>query len=441
MSKDGRPILLSLDGGGAKGWSQIPLISGLVSRIKKAEIAREEKITEESYASRKELKEENIYPCEYFDLIVGSGTGGINAIMMGRLGMSIAQCKKAWEELAEVFKVDTEDESGEKREGGPLFSAKKMEAWARKLVRENTAGENEGTMMLIKPDDKAALNKNGKSCRVGITSMRAQNIGQPAIFRSYRVRANAGVDCAIWEVLRATTAAPLLFESVFIGRKWAKQEFINAELGANNPISYVFQEKEKIWLRKDNWPPPEIGCVLSIGSGKDSVISLDSGSNAQAPGGVVTWARSFFTGEVDENLKEDLSEKLYRVMLRIAKDCERKHQEIEASYGENDEKVYFRFNVEQGMQDVPETSYNEENWDIIETSVDAYTNHAEHEELVEPFLERMLMLLGIEQPDEQPCGADVMDTDEAAPAYEPSTDPRIVEKAKGVAMRLGATSG
>lgn len=184
----------------------------------------------------------------------------------------------------------------------------------------------------------------------GVTSMRAQNIGLPAVFRSYRVRANAGIDCAIWEVLRATTAAPLLFKSVFIGRKWAKQEFINAELGANNPISYLFQEKQKVWLRKDNWPPPEIGCVISVGSGKDSVISLPSEPEAQT--GWTRWFRS--------KPDFDLAEKLYGVMLRIAKDCERKHQEVEATYGPEDEKVYFRLNVEQGMQDLPENTYDEE---------------------------------------------------------------------------------
>ena len=188
----------------------------------------------------------------------------------------------------------------------------------------------------------------------GVTSMRAQNIGLPAIFRSYRVRANAGIDCTIWEVLRATTAAPTIFKSVYIGRKWAKQEFINAELGANNPISYLFQEKQKVWLPKDNWPSPEIGCVVSIGTGKDSPISLPD-NESQAPSG---WSvLQLFRDPSKPN--DDLAEKLHGVMLRIARDCERKHQEIEASYGEEEEKVYFRLNVEQGMQGLPETVYDE----------------------------------------------------------------------------------
>jgi hypothetical protein len=260
-----------------------------------------------------------------------------------------------------------------------LFSAEKLETWAKNLVEKHTG--NPETMMLIKKDDMEKPNSNRKSCRVyvyfiqmrekrltsichrGVTSMRAQNIGLPAVFRSYRVRANAGIDCAIWEVLRATTAAPLLFKSVFIGRKWAKQEFINAELGANNPISYLFQEKQKVWLRKDNWPPPEIGCVVSVGSGKDSVISLPSEPEEQT--GWSAWTSRLFRGTPDA----DLAEKLYGVMFRIAKDCERKHQEVEATYGPDEEKVYFRLNVEQGMQDLPENTYDKETRIMIQTQV------------------------------------------------------------------------
>jgi len=31
--------------------------------------------------------EDDIYPCQYFDLICGTSTGGLNALMLGRLGM------------------------------------------------------------------------------------------------------------------------------------------------------------------------------------------------------------------------------------------------------------------------------------------------------------------------------------------------------------------
>lgn len=39
-------------------------------------------------------------PCEYFDLIVGTSTGGLLAIMLGVLQMSVQECIAAYTELA-----------------------------------------------------------------------------------------------------------------------------------------------------------------------------------------------------------------------------------------------------------------------------------------------------------------------------------------------------
>lgn len=43
-------------------------------------------------------------PCEYFDLIGGTSTGGLIAIMLGRLRMTAGECREAYRELsAEAF--------------------------------------------------------------------------------------------------------------------------------------------------------------------------------------------------------------------------------------------------------------------------------------------------------------------------------------------------
>ena len=39
-------------------------------------------------------------PCDYFDLIGGTSTGGLIAIMLGRLKMSIEECRDAYLELS-----------------------------------------------------------------------------------------------------------------------------------------------------------------------------------------------------------------------------------------------------------------------------------------------------------------------------------------------------
>ncbi|XTI93327.1 hypothetical protein V2W45_1215471, partial [Cenococcum geophilum] len=39
-------------------------------------------------------------PCHYFDYIFGTSTGGLNAIMLGRLRMSVDECIEKYPEMA-----------------------------------------------------------------------------------------------------------------------------------------------------------------------------------------------------------------------------------------------------------------------------------------------------------------------------------------------------
>jgi patatin-like phospholipase/acyl hydrolase len=67
--KDG-PRILSLDGGGVRGLSSILILQQLVEEI-----------------GRRKHTVTTPLPCECFDLIGGTGTGGLIAIMLGRLRM------------------------------------------------------------------------------------------------------------------------------------------------------------------------------------------------------------------------------------------------------------------------------------------------------------------------------------------------------------------
>jgi len=39
-------------------------------------------------------------PCDYFDMIGGTSTGGLIAIMLGRLGMDVNECIKAYKAIS-----------------------------------------------------------------------------------------------------------------------------------------------------------------------------------------------------------------------------------------------------------------------------------------------------------------------------------------------------
>ena len=68
--------ILSLDGGGVRGISSLYILKEVM-----AQIAREYK------EENPDAPEPSPRPCEYFDLICGTSTGGLIALMLGRLRM------------------------------------------------------------------------------------------------------------------------------------------------------------------------------------------------------------------------------------------------------------------------------------------------------------------------------------------------------------------
>ncbi|KAK0622756.1 acyl transferase/acyl hydrolase/lysophospholipase [Immersiella caudata] len=76
--------ILSLDGGGIRGISSLIILENIMEQLRDAHglvnVPR---------------------PCEYFDLIGGTSTGGIIAIMLGRLGMTVEECIRAYKEVAQ----------------------------------------------------------------------------------------------------------------------------------------------------------------------------------------------------------------------------------------------------------------------------------------------------------------------------------------------------
>ena len=82
-------------------------------------------------------------PCDYFDLIAGTGTGGLIAIMLGRLRLDLETCKNVYVRMTrKVFETD------KTIAGIPykhtLFKASKLEEAIRECVREHTVFEEEG---------------------------------------------------------------------------------------------------------------------------------------------------------------------------------------------------------------------------------------------------------------------------------------------------------
>ncbi|KJA21133.1 hypothetical protein HYPSUDRAFT_68085 [Hypholoma sublateritium FD-334 SS-4] len=296
--------LLALDGGGIRGLSELLIIKEIMHRL----------MVEEN-KKRKERGEPPLNslpkPCDYFDLIGGTSTGGIIALMLGRLQMDVDTAINHYDQLAkEVF-------SDMKRFGDGKFKATKLEQAIKSVV--NSVTHDAESPLLVQGNQSGA-------CQVFVCAKNAHNMNIPVLFRSYpSYETHSG--CKIWEAARATSAAPTFFKRIEIGRS---QPFVDGGLGCNNPSQMVLKEAYSLFGSR------QIGCLLSIGTGQATVIAI------RKPG--------LFQQIVPTDVVNALNS--------IATDCETIH-EVMLDHFANLPNIYFRFNVEHGMQEIRLSDWEE----------------------------------------------------------------------------------
>ncbi|KAG8758131.1 hypothetical protein FRC12_010092 [Ceratobasidium sp. 428] len=177
------------------------------------------------------------------------------------------------------------------------------------------------------------------------------NSSIPTIIRSYPASANAGPNCTIWQALRAATAHPEMFKPMEIAEQGIPGSFVDAAMGCGNPIEHVLAEAKRMY------PNRRVATIVSIGAGHPCTIQIPEPSPFQ---------RIFSTNVI-------------AAMKDIATDNERVAQAMAVRFrGARD--VYFRLNVDQGMQSVQLGDWNR--LGEVQAHTRAYMNKAETNELV-----------------------------------------------------------
>ncbi|KAI5812190.1 acyl transferase/acyl hydrolase/lysophospholipase [Pyronema omphalodes] len=99
ISDPNRPFsILVLNGGGIRGYTSLCVLEELEDEVKRALVR----------AGEADRYSESLKPCNIFNFIAGVSTGAIIAIMLGRLEMSIEECKVAYQQLSQkVFSDST----------------------------------------------------------------------------------------------------------------------------------------------------------------------------------------------------------------------------------------------------------------------------------------------------------------------------------------------
>ncbi|MCJ1314586.1 hypothetical protein MMC25_008268 [Agyrium rufum] len=280
--------LLALDGGGIRGLSELLILDEVMKRL-------------QFDLELPELPR----PCHYFDLIGGTSTGGLIALMLGRLQMTTREALDVYAILAEAI-FSRQNRNPGWKDGA--YKAETVEAKIKELVASKGLGDR-------------MRDENLSTCKAFVCALPALNTEHPRLFRTYRVRENATINCMIWEAARATTAAPTIFERVCIGDEGgAKEEFLDGGLGHNNPTSHVLEEARRVF--GDN---ASLGCLVSLGTGHPGVIGLSK----------------------PDRFQKILSTRVVDLLRSIATNCEGTATDTARKF-RNLPRLFFRFSVTHG---------------------------------------------------------------------------------------------
>ncbi|EAL93084.1 hypothetical protein KXW98_007300 [Aspergillus fumigatus] len=430
----GPPLrVLSLDGGGVRGYSMLIILQELMYRIYVE--------TEGKPPRRDQIPK----PCDHFDLIVGTGTGGLIALMLGRLRLDLETCKEVYVRMTRrVFETDKTIAGIPYR--STLFKASKLEEAIRECVREHTVFEAEGNDMpnassrnsiASAPYSPAAIPQRSVSrgsfstsgashpstpisqrhsaiinglrwgnpdallydnrenrTKTAVTALYkgTPRNGSAVLLRSYDSRKEPPPEfnCTIWQAGRATSATGLAFKPIQIGQ----HVFIDEGAGTYNPAPQVLDE-----AAVNEWPGREIGVFISVGTGK-----RPPGTNSRQH----EWWEDFFGDALGT-----FAEARRRLIAKI-EGCEEIHQEMLRTHlakrGVNKDN-YYRLNVEVG---VGEFGMNE--WNRL---ADISTNTRRY--LSKPEVKKSIMDAGVKFAKIERMHRRL--AAHAAAGYDPSTEP------------------
>ncbi|KAF7537441.1 hypothetical protein G7054_g3728 [Neopestalotiopsis clavispora] len=320
-----RPIVLSLDGGGIRGLSSLYIIREIMVEIDK-EVRKHEpqsrasahstlsvsplkSVTEAEHSTvhkNPELEDgddgvrENLpLPCRYFDFMVGTSTGGLIAIMLGRLRMDIDECIRAYLKLGNsIFRPQSKT---------PLryiskrfqYSPKKLTEAVEEVLRDHCRCQHKNVDACVnqylrqwdyaEQGDIVSESEFNGTCKAAVVTLReggGNSHGERSgdvnyLFRTYNHRARSGPfrgdewnprildnsTLTIVEACRATTAAPTWFPPVKLrGRKFIDGGVTNH----NNPSQLAWHEATVMAHQPsdafDEDKSPRV--LLSVGTGK-----------------------------------------------------------------------------------------------------------------------------------------------------------------------------
>ncbi|KAH8795151.1 hypothetical protein DL96DRAFT_1827198 [Flagelloscypha sp. PMI_526] len=229
-----------------------------------------------------------IRPCDVFDYIAGSGMGGVFAILFESFNYTVEEALDFYCKLHERVFLSSHWKTKNKDE-------------TRKLL--------EDTLFNLLPRETldSALVKRNKNpkCRALTCASNPDNIACPRLFRTYHSRQLKSPECSVLDALMLSIVDNDHLESYQLGQP--AEDFSGSGHRFSNPAAQVLRE---IHAMEGN--DRLLSCIVTIGAGHPGLLK-------------------------DEQLDA------------IVRDCEREASELGSRFT-GTEQIFFRLNVQQGLQ-------------------------------------------------------------------------------------------
>ncbi|KAI1624549.1 acyl transferase/acyl hydrolase/lysophospholipase [Exophiala viscosa] len=235
--------LVSFDGGGVQGLWSLLVLQQLMESVG------------------------NPLPWEHFDMMAGTSTGALIAIMLGVLRLDVKTCIELYVEMMDdVCRQVSRCPVTGTLKLKPRYSSQALKRGILKAISK--AGFATPENVCFRPATEPA-------CKVVVVATCA-GVSIPTTFTSYRQLGEPHISMfdqvKIWEVALASTAAPTMFEETIITYNGLTSTFVEGAVKVSNPVDVLWQHAEDWWM--DHWQLPttrpgdqHVCCIVSVGTG------------------------------------------------------------------------------------------------------------------------------------------------------------------------------
>lgn len=236
-------------------------------------------------------------------------------------------CKTIDETIAQYKELSRIVFTSKSRNSNAAFDHDVFRLQIQKVVRNSRLGLSADAWLEDPRPDQ-------ERCRTFVVATRKHADGAVRL-RTYGMEIADAFQARIWEAARATSAAPTFFCPIVIN----DVEYSDGGIGFNNPVKEAIAEVG--WI----WPNRPIGCLLSIGTGRESPLQLADQATV-LPRMVRT-----ILGKTSRRFAYGAAVAEYCV--KVVTNCEQIHRELTERRNEFAlNRNYFRLNVPIGMSQI-----------------------------------------------------------------------------------------